>query len=459
MTAFSSILDTLKSASEVHLQDLVEWLRIPSIGNDSQRSGDVRAAADWVMQKFTAAGLEVELIPTDRHPFVYAETEAVPGAPVVMVYGHYDVQPVEPLDEWISGPFDPTIRDGNLYARGATDDKGQVLTHIQSVCGWLSTQNPLPLQIKFLIEGEEEVGSESLEERLPALKERLACDCVVISDSSQYADGQPAITYGLRGIATYELSLRGPSQDLHSGSFGGAVMNPAVAICHVLSSMVDREGRIQIPGYYDRVRPLDDSERQQWKQLPQTDKDFADAIGVDALFGEAGYSTDERRWARPTFDINGITSGHQGEGVKTIIPASAAAKFSFRLVPDQDPAELTSAIEGHLEKVMPAGIKWELTPDHGAPGMLASTESPFAKAATEAIGEAFGVEPVLIREGGSIPIVTRFQEVLDCDCLLLGWGLSDDNAHSPNEKFRVQDYHDGILASAVLWDKIGKLNS
>ena len=195
----------------------------------------------------------------------------------------------------------------------------------------------------------------------------------------------------MRGIATYELSLRGPSQDLHSGSFGGAVMNPAVAICHVLSSMVDREGRIQIPGYYDRVRPLDDSERQQWKQLPQTDKDFADAIGVDALFGEAGYSTDERRWARPTFDINGITSGHQGEGVKTIIPASAAAKFSFRLVPDQDPTELTSAIEGHLEKVMPAGIKWELTPDHGAPGMLASTESPFAKAATEAIGEAFGL--------------------------------------------------------------------
>ena len=236
-------------------------------------------------------------------------------------------------------------------------------------------------------------------------------------------------------------------------------MNPAIALCHVLSSMVDSDGVIQLPGYYDRVRPLDPSEREQWSRLPQTDQAFAESIGVDDLFGETGYSTDERRWARPTFDINGLCSGHQGEGVKTIIPATASAKFSFRLVPDQDPSELTDSIHEHLHKNMPQGVTWKLTPDHGAPGMLASTDSQFAQAAKEAIGEAFGTDPVLIREGGSIPIVTKFQDVLDCDCLLLGWGLSDDNAHSPNEKFRVQDYHDGTIASAVLWEKIGKLSS
>lgn len=457
MSASSTLLDQLADSAPRHLEELKEWLRIPSVSSDSSRTNEVQQAAAWVAEKLTKAGLEVEILPTQGHPMVYAETPKIPGAPVVLVYGHYDVQPVEPLDEWESGPFEPTIRDGNLYARGATDDKGQVLTHVQSVCDWLAAGTPLPLQIKFLIEGEEEVGSENLERMLPDLSDRLACDCVVISDSGQYADGQPAITYGLRGIATYELKVDGPSQDLHSGSFGGAVMNPAIALCRILGSMVDSEGRIQIPGYYDAVRELSADERQQWQQLPQDDASFADAIGVDQLFGEQGYTTDERRWARPTFDINGLTSGHQGEGVKTIIPATATAKFSFRLVPDQDPKTLSAAVEEHITKHAPAGVRWALTPDHGAPGMLASTNSQFVQAANRAIESAFGVLPVLIREGGSIPIVTRFQEVLGCDCLLLGWGLSDDNAHSPNEKFRVEDYHRGIRASAILWDEIGKL--
>lgn len=459
MSSFSALLDTLREAAPQHLEDLTQWLRIPSISSDSRRKDDVGRAAQWVAAKLDAAGLKVELISTARHPMVFAQTPPVPGAPVVVVYGHYDVQPVEPLDQWVSGPFDPTIRDGNLYARGATDDKGQVLTHVQSVCQWLATGRPLPLQIKFLIEGEEEVGSESLERMLPELRDRLACDCVVISDSGQYADGQPAITYGLRGIATYELRIDGPSQDLHSGSFGGAVMNPAIALCHLLSSLVDRQGRIQIAGFYDQVRPLEHQERSEWKALPQDDVNFAGAIGVDQLFGEEGYTTDERRWARPTFDINGLTAGHQGEGVKTIIPACASAKISFRLVPDQDPLPLTAALKQHLQDHSPAGVRLTLTADHGAPSMLANTHSPFMQAATNAIEAAFGVKPVLIREGGSIPIVTRFQEVLDCDCLLLGWGLSDDNAHSPNEKFRVEDYHRGIVASAVLWEEIGKLKN
>jgi acetylornithine deacetylase/succinyl-diaminopimelate desuccinylase-like protein len=444
-------------SAQRHLAELIDWLKIPSVSSDTSRRTDVRRAADWLANKFNQARLSVEVLPTQGHPIVLAATPKVDGAPVVVVYGHYDVQPVEPLDQWITGPFEPTIRNGNLYARGATDDKGQVLTHVQSVCDWLSSGKPLPLQIKFLIEGEEEVGSENLERMLPDLRERLACDCVVISDSGQYADGQPAITYGLRGIATYELRVDGPSQDLHSGSFGGAVMNPAIALCHLLSSLVDREGRIQIPGHYDDVREIDAAERRQWQQLPQDDKQFAHAIGVDELFGEAGYSTDERRWARPTFDINGLTSGHQGEGVKTIIPATASAKISFRLVPNQAPKQMTVALEQHLARQAPTGVRWTLTPDHGAPAMLADTNSKFVAAAVRSIESAFGVKPVLIREGGSIPIVTRFQEVLNCDCLLLGWGLSDDNAHSPNEKFRVEDYHRGIAASAVLWQEIGKL--
>ncbi|MCD0463195.1 dipeptidase [Roseiconus lacunae] len=454
--AFHDLLALLQSNSQQSLDDLVEWLRIPSVSSDSGKIAEVRRAGDWVYEKFSAAGLQTRIIETEGHPFVFAETPAVDGQPIVLVYGHYDVQPAEPLEDWISGPFDPTVRDGNLYARGATDDKGQALTHIQSVCQWLAAGNPLPLQIKFLIEGEEEVGSGNLERLLPELADELACDCVVISDSGQYANGQPAITYGLRGIATYELHVQGPSQDLHSGSFGGAVMNPAIALCKMIDSIVNGDGVIQIPGYYDAVQPLSDSERQQWRQLPQTDEAFAAGVGVNELFGEKGYSTDERRWARPTFDVNGLTSGHQGEGVKTIIPAEASAKLSFRLVPDQDPVKLTEQLEQHLRNHTPPGVTWNLKSDHGAPGMLAATDTPFVDAANVAIEAAFGTKPVMIREGGSIPIVTRFQEVLGCDCLLLGWGLSDDNAHSPNEKFCVADFHRGIEASARLWHEIAK---
>ncbi|MEM8666722.1 MAG: dipeptidase [Planctomycetota bacterium] len=458
MSESPQLLDTLAESAERHLNELTEWLRIPSVSSDSKRQEDVIAAADWLAKKFTRAGLVVELIPTEGHPMVLAQTPEVEGAPVVLVYGHYDVQPVEPLDQWVTPPFEPSVRDGNLYARGATDDKGQVMTHIHSVCDWVSSGKPLPLQIKFLIEGEEEVGSENLERMLPELRDRIECDCVVISDSGQYSDGQPAITYGLRGIATYEISVDGPNQDLHSGSFGGSVMNPAIALCHLLSSMVDRNGRIQIPGYYDNVRDLEPKEREAWADLPQDDGQFADSLGVSELFGEQGYTTDERRWARPTFDINGLTSGHQGEGVKTIVPATASAKISFRLVPDQDPKQLTEQLHQHLQEHAPPGIRWTITADHGAPGMLADTNSRFMSAARNAIEQSFGVAPVLIREGGSIPIVTCFQEVLQCDCLLLGWGLSDDNAHSPNEKFRIEDFHRGIRASAILWDELGKLS-
>ncbi len=442
---------------ERHERELIQWLKIPSVSSDPRRASDVSAAADWLVNKFQAAGLTVELIATEGHPLVIAETPPVPGAPVALVYGHYDVQPAEPLEKWTTPPFEPTVRGGNIYARGATDDKGQVLTHIQSVCDMLATKGELPLQVKFLVEGEEEVGSQNLEAWLPKLRERLACDCVVISDSSQYADGIPAVTYGLRGIITFELEVTGPNRDLHSGSFGGAVMNPAIALARLLSSMVDANGRIQIPGFYDDVEPLTSAERAAWRQLSADDAGFVAETGIPRTFGEEGFTTDERRWARPTFDINGLVCGHQGDGVKTIIPSTALAKFSFRLVPHQDPKKIADQLREHLLQHAPPGITWKLDVGHGAGAFLADRNSRFMTAANHAITQAFGREPVLIREGGSIPIVTQFQQTLRCDCLLLGWGLSDDNAHSPDEKFRLQDYHLGIQASANLWHAMGRL--
>lgn len=447
-----AVAQRIESTREKSVEELKEWLRIASVSSDPSALSEMDRAAQWVCEKLTRAGLVAERIPTKGFDLVYAETPPVPGAPVVLVYGHYDVQPVAPLDQWISGPFEPTIRNGNLYARGATDDKGQVLTHVQSVVRWLESGTPLPIQVKFLIEGEEEVGSDGLEQILPSLTEKLACDCVVISDNSQYGDGQPAITYGIRGILAMEIRVDGPKQDLHSGSFGGAVMNPAIALCHLMSSMVDPEtGRIQVEGFYDDVRTLSDTEQESIKALGDVDSRLASSVGVTELFGEQGQITNVRRWARPTFDINGLTSGHQGVGGKTIIPAVASAKFTCRLVADQDPAKISAAIQRHLHKHLPKGVRLTIDVGHGAPAMLASIDSPYVAAAKSAITESFGVAPVLIREGGSIPIVAKFQAALDADCLLLGWGLDDDNAHSPNEKFRVADFHHGIEASARLW--------
>ncbi|PHQ33096.1 dipeptidase [Rhodopirellula bahusiensis] len=450
----AEVQSRLDDGKQRHEAELIEWLKIPSISSDSSRRDDVHQAANWLLDKMNAAGLQTESIATNGFPLLVASTPPVPGAPVALVYGHYDVQPPEPLELWTSPPFEPVVRDGKVFARGATDDKGQVLTHIHSICDWLASGQPLPLQIKFLIEGEEEVGSQNLDDWLPELAEKLACDVVVVSDSSQYAPGRPAVTCGLRGIATYELFVDGPSHDLHSGSFGGAVANPAMALCQLLASMKDADGKIAIDGLYDDVAPIPDIEREAWKQLGADDEEFASSVGASELHGEAGYTTDERRWARPSLDINGLTSGHQGEGVKTVLPAKASAKFSFRLVPNQNPKRLTGLIESHLERHCPPGIRWTLKPDHGAGAMLADANSRYAKAASVAIEQAFGTAPVMIREGGSIPILARFQEVLDCDCLLLGWGQNDDAAHSPNEKFSLEDFHRGIQASASLWQAI-----
>ena len=440
-------------------RDLGDLLRIPSVSADSRRRDDMRRAAEWVENQFRALHFATEIATADGHPIVLAESPKIAGAPTVLVYGHYDVQPPEPLELWRSPPFEPTIRDGNVYARGATDDKGQMLTHIKSAEAWIRTAGSLPLQLKFLIEGEEEVGSPSLVPFIAANHERLTCDCVVISDTSQFGPGQPAITYGLRGIAYYELRLTGPNRDLHSGTFGGAVLNPANILAVMLASLHGFDGKVLVPGFYDDVTSLTDREREEFRQLPFDPAQFAEQLGVDALGGEAHFSTLERRWARPTFDINGLISGYQGEGAKTVLPAKATAKFSFRLVPDQDPKKITAALEAKLRGLCPPGIRMELIDFHGAPGVVVPLDSPYVAAAERAIEHGFGRRPVFIREGGSIPVVATFRELLGVDTLLLGWGLDDDNTHSPNEKFCLADFHRGIKASAQLWQELSQLKN
>lgn len=438
--------------------DLKELLRIPSISADSNYAGDVKRAADWLIAHLESMGLATELIETAGHPLVYAESPPVPGAPVALVYGHYDVQPPDPVDLWTSPPFEPEERDGNLYARGATDDKGQMLTHVKSVQSWLAANDKLPLQVKLLIEGEEEVGSENLEKYLADNQEKLACDCVVISDTAQFARGVPAITYGLRGIAYYELHLQGPNSDLHSGVFGGAVTNPVNALSKMLSALVDGQGRIQVPGFYDDVAELSDREREEFRSLPFDEQQFKDQLDVEGLSGEQGYSTLERRWARPSCDINGIWGGYQGEGAKTVLPGKASAKFSFRLVPNQDPKKVTEGLRSYLESLLETGIKMELVDYHGAPGIAMPIDSPFLEAAADAVEIGFENRPVFIREGGSIPIVNTFAEKLNAEVLLLGWGQNDDNLHAPNEKFCLADFHRGIRASAALWQCLASID-
>ncbi len=456
MTELEQYLDEHREQFE---EKLCQLLKIDSISTDSQYGQSVRRAARWLVDHLSELGLATELIETDGNPIVYAESPPVAGAPTVLIYGHYDVQPPDPLDQWISPPFEPTIRDGNICARGSTDDKGQMLTHVNGVEAWLRTRGDLPVQVKLVIEGEEEVGSESLYQLLERTPDKLACDVIVISDMSQFGPDQPAITYGLKGIAYFELRLRGPKQDLHSGTFGGAVTNPANALARMLTALVDDDGRVQVPGFYDGVVPLSDRERTQLAALPFDEQAFMDQVGVDGVTGEAGFTTLERRWARPTCDVNGIWGGYQGEGGKTVLPAAAGAKFSFRLVPNQDPEKITSNLKQMLSDLCPPGIEMELVEMHSGPGVVVSLESPYMAAATRAIERGFGCPPVFIREGGSIPIVTAFREKLRVDTLLLGWGQDDDNTHGPNEKFCLADFHRGAKASAYLLEELSKIRT
>ncbi len=434
--------------------ELCDLLRIASVSAQPECRAEILRAADWLDARFRRLGFRSEIVATEGCPLVVAESPHVEGAPTALVYGHYDVQPADPLDRWTSPPFEPTRRGGNLYARGATDDKGQMLTHLLSAEAWVECRGALPLNLKYVIEGEEEVGSRSLETYLAGQADRLATDCIVISDGAQFAPGIPAICYGLRGIAYYELRVAGPNRDLHSGSFGGSVTNPAGALAKVLAGMTDNQGRVTIPGFYDDVAPLSDQERRLLAELPFDETEYLLQLGVTGTWGEEGYTLLERRWARPAYDVCGLWSGYQGEGAKTILPATAHAKFSFRLVPNQDPHKITQGIKWLLTELCPPGIELELVDLHGSPGLLVSLESPYVDAAARAIEQAFGRRPVLTREGGSIPIVATLHETLRADVLLLGWGQNDDNTPAPDEKLSLADFHRGIRASARLWQEL-----
>lgn len=454
MSSLRQVEQHLESQRAQSLAALCELLSIPSVSADSRHRADCRRAAEWVRTKLADAGLTTELVETPGHPIVYAASTAVPGAPTVLVYGHYDVQPPDPLALWTTPPFEPTVRDGRLYARGATDDKGQVFTHILSAAAWMRVTGGLPVNLKFVVEGEEEVGSNNLDDFLAARREQLRCDVAIISDTAQYGDGVPAITYGLRGIVAAEVTVHGPDRDLHSGVFGGAIANPVNALCRMIAALHDEAARVPIPGFYDDVLPLTDDERAEFAALPFDAAEFCRSVGVSQSHGEAGFTTLEQRWARPTCDVNGIMGGYQGEGPKTIIPAQAKAKITCRLVPNQDPHKIVAALEAFLRRQAPPGVRVEFQSYHGAPAVLCDRSSRYMAAAREAIRRGFGREPVLIREGGSIPVVGSLKQILGVDTLLLGWGRNSDNLHSPNEHFHLDDFHRGTAASAALWGAI-----
>ncbi|MFP6763083.1 MAG: dipeptidase [Planctomycetaceae bacterium] len=450
------VIDLLNSSREQAVEQLKELLRIPSISADSAFLPHMTAAAEFVHNALSQAGLESEIIPTAGHAIVYGEWTGCPGAPTVLVYGHYDVQPPDPLDLWVTPAFEPDVRDGCIWARGATDDKGQLWTHVLSVAAWLKSTGSLPVNVKFVIEGEEEVGSNNLDQFLESNQDKLKCDVAVVSDTSQYAHGMPAITYGLRGILACEVTLTGPNRDLHSGVFGGSVMNPVNALCRLIGELHDENGQIQIPGFYADVQPLSAAERSEFAALPFDETRYLDDLGMSSVWGETGFTTLERRWARPTCDVNGIFGGYTGEGPKTIVPSTATAKITCRLVPDQDPQALTAALKDFFEQNLPPGIRMEFTTAHGGNPSVADLGTPYMAAARTAVEKGFGISPVMIREGGSIPVVASFDQILNVDTLLLGWGQNSDNLHSPNEHFSLDDFHKGALASACLWRELAR---
>jgi acetylornithine deacetylase/succinyl-diaminopimelate desuccinylase-like protein len=450
------VLDRIDHEKERYLEELKDYIRIPSISTDPEYKDDVLSAADYLRRQMEAAGLQAEIIETDGYPLVYGEWNGAEGAPTVLFYGHYDVQPADPLDLWRSPPFEPTEENGFLVARGATDDKGQSFAHVKGVEAVLKERGRLPVNVKFLIEGEEESGGEAIEKYVRADGgERLAADCVVISDSSMYAPGQPSLIYGLKGMAYMEIKVTGPDKDLHSGTFGGGVTNPLNALCHIVDQLWDAEtGKVTIPGFYDKVKPIEDWEREQFAALPFDEGQYAASLDIDQTFGEQGYTVRERTWARPTCDVNGIFGGYQGRGAKTVIPSWGGAKVSMRLVPDQDPEEIARLFTEHVKRVAPKGVRVEVTRHHGARATLIEPKGEEVEAAMDALEQVWGARPVLVREGGSIPIVQSFSEVLGVPILLMGFGLPDDGLHSPNERFKIENFYGGVRSVAVFLDRL-----
>jgi acetylornithine deacetylase/succinyl-diaminopimelate desuccinylase-like protein len=452
------VLNYLEQNKARFLDLLCRYVRFPSVSAQPAHREDLVACAEWLVAHCKEIGLEARLCPTAGHPVIVAKTPRPTNStkPSFLIYGHYDVQPPEPFELWKSPPFSPRIEGRSLFARGASDNKGQNLAHLNAVEAYLATKTPLPCDLTFVLEGEEEVGSQSLEAFLLANRDELKCRAVVLSDTGMPGLDHPAITYALRGICAVEITIHGPSRDLHSGIYGGTVDNPALVLSQVLARLRDKNGRIAIPGFYDDVKPLSAYERKQMARFPMTEAAYRKSLGVPRLFGEKGYKFTEQRSARPTLEINGLTSGYQGEGSKTIIPAWARAKLTFRLVPDQKPERVLKLVVKHLKKICPPTVRLEAVAGHGAEPYMVSPDGELAQAGMATLKQAFGRDPILIREGGSIPIVTQFKKVLGADSLMLGLALPDDNAHSPNEKFNLDCYEKGSRMSALLWAQLTK---
>jgi acetylornithine deacetylase/succinyl-diaminopimelate desuccinylase-like protein len=452
------VLKTLDGRKPASLAALKEFLAIPSVSTKPQHQPDMQRCATWVADQLKFAGFDVSIMPTGDvakpgHPAVVAKNKHQAGRPTVLVYGHYDVQPAEPLDLWTTPAFEPTERNGAIYARGAADDKGQVWCHVESLLAWQAHGGP-PVNVTLLIEGEEEIGSPNLGAFVTKNRDALRADIAVVSDTNQFARGIPAITYGLRGLVYMEVKVTAAKGDLHSGLFGGTVANPANELCKLLGSLHDADGRVMVEGFYDDVTPLTAAERAEWAKLPYDEQAYAKELNVPKIFGEKDFTTLERRWARPTCDINGLTSGYQGPGAKTVLPCEASAKVSMRLVPSQDPEKIRAAFEKTLRARCPDHVRLEIHCHSHTPAVLVPTDSKAIRLAADAIEIGFGKKPTFMREGGSIPVVNLFKKVLGIDTLLLGFGLEDDNVHAPNEKFDLDALYHGTRTCAALCEKL-----
>lgn len=446
-------------AREKQLQELIELLRIPSISTLPQHKPDIERAAEWLVAQLKRLGLDnVKAYPTERHPVVYGEWLGAPGKPTVLIYGHYDVQPVDPIEEWRSHPFEPQVRDEYLYARGSADDKGQIFIHVKAIEAYLNGAKHMkcPVNVKFLIEGEEEIGSGSLTKFIAANKKLLQADIVLISDSHILSPDQPSIVYGLRGLTYVELEVHGPDHDLHSGSYGGAVHNPLNALAAIIAQLHDKRGRITIPGFYDRVRRIGPKERAELARLPYDEEKFCREAGVPATWGEPAYSVIERLGLRPTLDVNGLWGGFAGSGAKTVIPAKAGAKISMRLVPDQDPHEIAERFAAYVKQITPSSVRSEVRAIHFAEPALIDRQIPQMRAAAVAYEQGFGAQPLFTREGGSVPVVTIFKKQLGLDSIMMGFGLPDDRLHSPNERFYLPNFYRGIKTSIYFLEALAE---
>lgn len=453
----NDVVEYIEEHQERFLEELKEYLRIPSVSTAPEHKPDVERCADWLAAHLEKIGVAtVEKHATGGHPIIYAEHIVDPELPTYLIYGHYDVQPPDPLELWTDPPFEPTIRDGKIFARGATDDKGQSFAHVKAIEAHLAVNGTLPVNIKLLIEGEEEVGSVHLDPWVEENRDKLSCDAVIISDSSMYARGIPSIMYALRGLAYFEVTVTGPSHDLHSGLYGGAVPNPINVLAKMIAQLHDDEGRIAIPGFFDKVRDLEQDERDDFAALPFSDDEFLEETGARGLSGEPGYTTLEKVWARPTLDCNGIIGGFTGEGAKTVLPSVARAKFSCRLVPDQTPDAIEELVVAYLMEIAPDNVEVSVKQHHGGYPVITERDHPAVRAAMSALQKSWNAEPVFIRGGGSIPVVATFAQVLEVPSVLIGLGLNDDRLHSPDEKFDLENYYAGIRTSAYLWDELTK---